>query len=58
MIGRDLHARQQTIAMVDTDTGELVERILEPEGEKVDQPASRLAIPLVFVFRTFERSVC
>ncbi len=35
IIGCDLHARQQTIAMVDTDTGELVERTLEHEGEKV-----------------------
>ena len=29
IIGCDLHARQQTIAMLDTDTGELVEKTLE-----------------------------
>ena len=32
IIGVDLHARQQTIAMSDTDTGELVEKPLEHEG--------------------------
>jgi len=31
IIGCDLHARQQTIAMLDTDTGELVEKTLEHE---------------------------
>ena len=29
IIGCDLHARQQTIAMLDTDTGELEEKTLE-----------------------------
>ncbi len=33
IIGVDLHARQQTIAMLDTDTGELVEKTLEHEGD-------------------------
>ena len=35
IIGVDLHARQQTIAMLDTETGEVVEKTLEHEGEKV-----------------------
>ena len=35
IIGCDLHARQQTIAMLDTDTGELVEKTLEHDGEQV-----------------------
>ena len=34
IIGCDLHTRYQQIAMVDTDTGELVERRLEHEVEK------------------------
>jgi hypothetical protein len=29
IIGCDLHARQQTIAMLDTDTGELEEKTLD-----------------------------
>ena len=37
IIGVDLHARQQTIAMLDVDTGALVERSLEHDGEKVKQ---------------------
>ena len=37
IIGCDLHARQQTIAMLDTDTGELVEKVIEHEGEKVQE---------------------
>ena len=35
IIGCDLHAAQQTIAMLDGDTGEVVERILTHEGETV-----------------------
>jgi hypothetical protein len=30
IIGCDLHARQQTVAMLDTNTGEFVENTLEP----------------------------
>ena len=33
IIGCDLHARQQTIAMLETDTGELAERTLEHDEE-------------------------
>ena len=35
IIGCDLHARQQTIAMVDTETGELIEKTLTHEGDAV-----------------------
>jgi transposase len=35
IIGVDLHTRQQTIAMLDTDTGELVEKTLEHDGKQV-----------------------
>ena len=35
IIGCDLHARQQTVAMLDTDTGELVEKTLEHDGEEL-----------------------
>ena len=35
IIGCDLHARQQTIAMLDVDTGELEERRIEHEGDQV-----------------------
>jgi hypothetical protein len=32
IVGCDLHARQQSLAMLDTETGELVEKILLHEG--------------------------
>jgi transposase len=35
IIGVDLHTRQQTIAMLDTATGELVEKTLEHDGDEV-----------------------
>ena len=35
IIGCDLHAAQQTIAMLDGDTGEVVERTLTHDGETV-----------------------
>jgi hypothetical protein len=35
IIGVDLHTRQQSLAMLDTETGESVEKTLEHEGEKV-----------------------
>ena len=35
IVGCDLHAKQQSIAMVDTDTGELIERTLSHEGNAV-----------------------
>ena len=45
IIGCDLHARQQTIAMLDTDTGELEEKTLGHEGETVREFYSTLAGP-------------
>jgi len=35
IIGVDLHTRQQTIAMLDMKTGEVVEKTLQYEGENV-----------------------
>src|SRR5215831_12229823 len=35
IVGCDLHARQQSIAMVDTETGEFIERTLVHEGTAV-----------------------
>jgi len=35
IIGCDLHARQQTLAMLDTTTGEVVNRTLMHEGDEV-----------------------
>jgi hypothetical protein len=35
IIGCDLHARQQTLAMLDTETGEEVNRTLQHEGNEV-----------------------
>jgi transposase len=35
MIGCDLHARQQTLAILDTETGVLEERVLEHDGDNV-----------------------
>ncbi len=46
IIGIDLHARQQTIAMLDSDTGEVVERTLEHEAEKVREFYSALPGPV------------
>jgi len=36
IIGCDLHARQQTIAMLDTDTGELEEKTSSGIGLRAD----------------------
>jgi hypothetical protein len=35
IVGCDLHARQQSIAMLDTETGELTEKITRSEGNAV-----------------------
>jgi hypothetical protein len=32
IIGVDLHARQQSVAMLDADTGEVIEKTLQHEG--------------------------
>ena len=46
IIGCDLHARQQTIAILDTETGEVVEKTLEHDGEKVREFYSALPGPV------------
>jgi hypothetical protein len=40
IIGCDLHTRYQQIAMLDTETGELVERRLEHENGEAGVPHS------------------
>ena len=47
IIGCDLHARQQTIAMLDKDTGELVEKTIEHQGEKVREFYAALSGPVL-----------
>jgi hypothetical protein len=44
--GRDLHARQQTLAMLDTGTGEAVNRTLPHEGRSVREFCSTLPGPV------------
>jgi transposase len=46
-IGCDLHSRQQTIAMLDTDTGVLVEKTLEHDGGKVREFYAALPGPVL-----------
>jgi hypothetical protein len=47
MIGCDLHASQQTIAMLDGVTGEVVERTLQHEGDTVREFYAALPRPVV-----------
>jgi transposase len=47
IVGCDLHARQQSIAMLDTETGELVEKILLHEGHGVRQFYGALEGPVL-----------
>ena len=35
IIGVDLHTRQQTVAMLNVETGEIVEKTLQHEGDSV-----------------------
>jgi len=35
IVGCDLHARQQSIAMLDSETGELTEKVIRHEGNAV-----------------------
>ena len=46
IIGCDLHARQQTVAMLDTATGEVVKMTLTHEGNNVREFYSSLALPV------------
>ncbi len=47
IVGCDLHAKQQSIAMVETDTGELIERTLSHEGNAVREFYAALEGPVV-----------
>jgi transposase len=47
IVGCDLHARQQTIAMVDTETGEFTEKTLFHEGNVVRAFYAALEGPVV-----------
>ncbi len=47
IVGCDLHAKQQSIAMVDTDTGELIERTLSHDGNAVREFYAALEGPVV-----------
>jgi Transposase len=47
IIGCDLHARQQTLAMFDTETGEVVNRTLMHEGNQVREFYSELLRPVL-----------
>ncbi len=46
IIGCDLHARQQTLAMLDTETGEIVNLALTHEGDNVREFYSKLPRPV------------
>src|SRR6266498_2007129 len=46
IIGCDLHARQQTLAMLDTTTGEVVKLTLTHEGDNVREFYSSLPHPV------------
>jgi hypothetical protein len=47
IIGCDLHARQQTLAMLDTVSGEVVNRTLMHEGKEVREFYSKLPRPVL-----------
>jgi transposase len=47
IIGVDLHTRQQSIAMLDDQTGELVEKLLPHEGEQVREFYASLPKPVL-----------
>ena len=47
IIGCDLHARQQTLGMLDTTTGEIVNLTLMHEGNEVREFYSQLPRPVL-----------
>jgi transposase len=47
IVGCDLHTKQQTIAMVDTETGEFIERTLAHEGNAVREFYAGLEGPVI-----------
>ena len=50
IVGCDLHAKQQTIAMVDTETGEFTEKTLKHEENQVREFYAALEGPVVVGF--------
>ena len=44
IIGCDLHSRQQTLSMLDVETGEVEEHVLGHEGEEVREFYSGLQV--------------
>ena len=55
IVGCDLHARQQTIAMVDTETGEFTEKTLGHEGNAVREFYAALEGPVVVASKPLAR---
>jgi hypothetical protein len=49
IVGCDLQAKQQAIAMVDSDTGEFIEKTLVPEGYAVREFYTALEGPVIVV---------
>jgi transposase len=47
IIGVDLHARQQSISMLDRESGEVIEKTLQHEGEQVRQFYAALPHPIL-----------
>src|SRR5262249_16548398 len=47
LIGCDLHARQQSIAMLDRDTGAVIEKTLKHEGDAVREFYAAISPPVV-----------
>ena len=53
IIGVDLHTRQQTVAMLNVETGEVVEKTLQHEGESVREFYSTLPRITALATETF-----
>ena len=54
IIGCDLHARQQTLAMLDTVSGEVVNRTLMHEGNEVWEFYSELPRPVLWASKRLD----
>jgi hypothetical protein len=57
IIGCDLHARQQTIAMLDATTGEVSTLTLMHEGNQVREFYSQLPRPVLVVSKPLDRCI-
>ena len=55
ILGCDLHGRQQSIAMVDTETGEFTEKKLNHEGNEVREFYAALEGPDMLMIRCSTR---